>query len=60
MRAATSENSGPRKTTGAGRPWAVVAAMPSMRSAARFTVLTRPAWSRETTPVATASSTVSV
>ena len=60
IRAAISPNSGRRKTAESGCPSAACAGMPSMRSAAPLMVVTHPSGSRETTPVATASSTVSV
>ncbi len=59
-RAAISAYSG-RWNTDASRILATPgAAMPSIRSAAPLMVVTRPAGSSETTPVATAPSTVSV
>jgi hypothetical protein len=58
--ASISTYSGERKTRVAERPCTEAASSPSRRSAALLMVVTRPSGSRETTPVATASSTVSV
>jgi len=60
MSAPISAWRGERSTAEPACPRAVAPATPSMRSAAPLMVVMRPAESSESTPVATASSTVSV